>query len=140
MQIASQASAVAGALRPSLESLASYVPAPRVRSASRIAAGSHAMLHEMPLEAVRLGRVLRRALRSPACLSERTALHAGGGALPERDASTPRSRVLAAPLHNRSFDTDTQRHCAARRAGEHTPRGAIPLRAGQLQRYTAGQA
>lgn len=38
---------------------------------------------------------------------------------------------------NRSFDTDTQRHCAARRAGEPTPRGAIPLRAGQLQRWTA---
>jgi uncharacterized membrane protein YhaH (DUF805 family) len=31
---------------------------------------------------------------------------------------------------NRSFDTDTQRHCAARRAGEHTSRGAMPLRAG----------
>jgi hypothetical protein len=35
---------------------------------------------------------------------------------------------------NRSFDTDTQRHCAARRAGEHTPRGPMPLRAGQLRR------
>jgi len=34
--------------------------------------------------------------------------------------------------YNRSFDTDTQRHCAASRAGERTPRGAMPLRAGQL--------
>jgi len=36
--------------------------------------------------------------------------------------------------YNRSFDTDTQWHCAARRAGERTPRGAMPLRAGQLRR------
>lgn len=35
---------------------------------------------------------------------------------------------------NRSFDTDTQRHCAASLAQEHTPRGAMPLRAGQLRR------
>jgi hypothetical protein len=35
---------------------------------------------------------------------------------------------------NRSFDTDTQRHCAAERGGEGSPRGAKPLRAGQLQR------
>jgi hypothetical protein len=35
---------------------------------------------------------------------------------------------------NKSFDADTQRHCAAKRAGEHTPRGAMPLRAGQLRR------
>lgn len=35
---------------------------------------------------------------------------------------------------NRSFDTDTQQHCAARRVGERTPCGATPLRAGQLQR------
>jgi hypothetical protein len=35
---------------------------------------------------------------------------------------------------NRSFDSDTQRHCAAKRAGERTPRGAMPLRAGQLRR------
>jgi hypothetical protein len=35
---------------------------------------------------------------------------------------------------NRSFDTDTQRHCAARPAGERTPRGAMPLHAGQLRR------
>jgi hypothetical protein len=31
---------------------------------------------------------------------------------------------------NRSFDTDAQRHCAATRAGERRPRGAMPLRAG----------
>jgi hypothetical protein len=37
-------------------------------------------------------------------------------------------------MSNRSFDTDTQRHCAAKRAGERTPRGAMPLRAGQLRR------
>jgi hypothetical protein len=41
------------------------------------------------------------------------------------------ARTLTA---NWSFDTDTQRHCAAKRAGERTPRGAMPLRAGQLQR------
>jgi hypothetical protein len=35
---------------------------------------------------------------------------------------------------NRSFDADMQRHCAAERAGEHTQRGAMPLRAGQLRR------
>lgn len=35
---------------------------------------------------------------------------------------------------NRSFDTDTHRHCAAKRAGERTPRGAMPVRAGQLRR------
>jgi hypothetical protein len=35
---------------------------------------------------------------------------------------------------NRSFDTDTQRHCAGSRARKHTSRGAMPLRAGQLQR------
>jgi hypothetical protein len=35
---------------------------------------------------------------------------------------------------NKSFDPDTQQHCAARRAGERTPRGAKPLRAGQLRR------
>jgi hypothetical protein len=37
-------------------------------------------------------------------------------------------------MSNRSFDADTQRHCAARRAGERMPRGAMPLRAGQLRR------
>jgi hypothetical protein len=35
---------------------------------------------------------------------------------------------------NRSFDTDTQQHCAARRPGDRAPRGAMPLRAGQLRR------
>ena len=35
---------------------------------------------------------------------------------------------------SRSFDADTQRHCAASRAREHTSRGAMPLRAGQLRR------
>ena len=30
---------------------------------------------------------------------------------------------------NRSLDADMQRHCAAKRAGEPTPRGAMPLRA-----------
>ena len=38
---------------------------------------------------------------------------------------------------NRSFDTDTQRHCAARRPGDRAPRGAMPLRAGQLRRCAA---
>lgn len=46
-----------------------------------------------------------------------------------------RARLLrVAASSKRWFDTDTQRHCAARRAGEHTPRGAMPLRAGQLRR------
>src|SRR4051812_11268602 len=35
---------------------------------------------------------------------------------------------------NKSFDTDTQRHCAARRAGERTTCGALPLCAAHLQR------
>lgn len=35
---------------------------------------------------------------------------------------------------NRSFDTDTLRQGAAKRAGEPTPRGALPVRAGQLRR------
>jgi hypothetical protein len=35
---------------------------------------------------------------------------------------------------NMSFDTDTQRDCAASREREHTSRGAVLLRAGQLQR------
>ncbi len=38
---------------------------------------------------------------------------------------------------NTSFDTDTQLHCAAQRAGELTLRGAVPLRAGQHQRSTS---
>lgn len=33
---------------------------------------------------------------------------------------------------DRSFDADTQRHCAVKRAGERTPRGAMPPSAGQL--------
>src|SRR3954468_6437175 len=44
-----------------------------------------------------------------------------------------RSTTWMSP-YNRSFDTDMQRHCAARRAGERTPRGAMPLRTGQLRR------
>jgi hypothetical protein len=36
--------------------------------------------------------------------------------------------------YNRSFDADTLRQGAASRAGERTSRGALPLRAGQLQR------
>jgi hypothetical protein len=39
-------------------------------------------------------------------------------------------------LSNRSFDTDTQRHCAARRAGQHTLGSAMPLRAGLLEGWT----
>jgi len=35
---------------------------------------------------------------------------------------------------NRSFDADTQRHCAAKRAREHAPGGALPVRAGHVQR------
>jgi hypothetical protein len=38
---------------------------------------------------------------------------------------------------NRSFDTDTQRQGAASRAREHTSRGVLPVRAGQLQRWAA---
>jgi hypothetical protein len=41
---------------------------------------------------------------------------------------------LGRPLSNRSFGADTQRHCAASRAREHTSRGALPVRAGQLRR------
>ena len=39
-------------------------------------------------------------------------------------------------MHNKSVETDAQRHCAASRAGEPTSRGAMPLRAAHLQRYT----
>jgi len=39
--------------------------------------------------------------------------------------------------YNRSFDTDTHRQGAPQRAGELTPRGALPVRAGQLRRSTA---
>jgi hypothetical protein len=50
--------------------------------------------------------------------------------------------IVAAGVHpalrsNRSFDSDTHRQGAARRAGELTPRGALPVRAGQLRRYAA---
>jgi hypothetical protein len=37
-------------------------------------------------------------------------------------------------MANSPFDVDTQRYCAAKPAGERTPGGAIPLRAGQLRR------
>lgn len=37
-------------------------------------------------------------------------------------------------IPNKSFDADAERNCATRRAGEHSPSGAMPLRAGQLQR------
>ena len=43
-------------------------------------------------------------------------------------------------MANRSFDTDTHRQGAASRAREHTSRGALPLRAGQLRRSTASSA
>ena len=46
------------------------------------------------------------------------------------DSPLQRSAVRS----NKSFDADTQRHCSARRARERMPRGAMPLRAGQLQR------
>ncbi|BBL58874.1 hypothetical protein MKFW12EY_24870 [Methylomonas koyamae] len=35
---------------------------------------------------------------------------------------------------NKTFDTDTRRQGAARLSGERMPRGALPVRAGQLQR------
>jgi hypothetical protein len=37
-------------------------------------------------------------------------------------------------MANRSFDADTQRHCAASRMLPRTLRGAMPLRTGQLGR------
>jgi hypothetical protein len=40
-------------------------------------------------------------------------------------------------MANRSFDADTHRQGAASRAREHTSRGALSVRAGQLQRYAA---
>jgi hypothetical protein len=43
------------------------------------------------------------------------------------------NRVLSRRA-NRSFDADTQRHCAVVRSGELTPRGAMPLRSGQRRR------
>jgi len=47
-----------------------------------------------------------------------------------RDLKDPPMTVIS----NRSFATDTQRHCAARRAGDHAHRGAMSLGAGQLRR------
>jgi len=41
---------------------------------------------------------------------------------------------LVALRPNRSFDADTHRQGAASRAQEHTPCGALPVRAGQLRR------
>jgi hypothetical protein len=35
---------------------------------------------------------------------------------------------------NKSFDTDTHRQGAAQPAGDQGPRGALPVRAGQLRR------
>ena len=35
---------------------------------------------------------------------------------------------------NKLLDTDTHRHCAAKRVDEPTPRGAAPVRAGQRRR------
>ncbi len=43
-------------------------------------------------------------------------------------------QVVLALRPNRSFDSDTHRQGAAKRSGELTPRGALPVRAGQLQR------
>jgi len=40
----------------------------------------------------------------------------------------------AAMPYNRSFDTDTHRHCVAKRVDKPTPCGAAPARAGQLKR------
>jgi hypothetical protein len=48
--------------------------------------------------------------------------------------------VTCAMPSNRSFDTDTHRQGAARRADNPTPRGALPVRAGQLRRYAAREA
>ena len=45
--------------------------------------------------------------------------------------------MTSAAQPNRSFDADTHRQGAARRAGELTLRGALPVRAGQLRRYVA---
>ena len=43
-------------------------------------------------------------------------------------------RVILGLRSNKSFDTDTLLQGAASRAGEHTSRGALQQRAGQLQR------
>ena len=42
--------------------------------------------------------------------------------------------VFGAQRSNRSFDADTRRQGAAKRAGQRTPRVALPARAGQLRR------
>lgn len=49
-------------------------------------------------------------------------------------ASSPAS---ARSPHNRSFGTDTQRQGAAIRVCDRTSRGVLPLRVGQLRRYTS---
>jgi hypothetical protein len=38
---------------------------------------------------------------------------------------------------DRAFDSDAQRHCAAKRSCERTPPRVMPLRAGQLQRLVS---
>lgn len=50
-----------------------------------------------------------------------------------RSESIEYGRPSAMP--NRSLDADKDRHFAERRAGERTPRGAMPLRADQRRRY-----
>ena len=37
-------------------------------------------------------------------------------------------------MHIRLFDADMRLHCAARRVGEPTPRGAVAVRASQRRR------
>jgi hypothetical protein len=46
----------------------------------------------------------------------------------------------AKAVPNKSVETDTQRQGAARRVGDRTPRGALPLCAAHLQRYAARRA
>lgn len=43
-------------------------------------------------------------------------------------------KTLGRRMHNRSVESDAQRHCAASRRREHASRGAMPLRAAHLQR------
>jgi hypothetical protein len=129
MQIASHTPPLDGKSRPSSASLALQVLAPRVRFVSRTIAGLRAVLHQTPQQAARLDKALRRAVRQQACLVERTARRSGGGALLDDDASLTRARNLAAPRHNRSFDTDAQvLQCASRTR--------LPV-AGQLRRYAS---
>jgi DNA-binding transcriptional regulator YiaG len=45
---------------------------------------------------------------------------------------------MAPLLSNRSFDADTQRHCAAKRAGEHTPRGVTKVEPGEVAQARQG--